>query len=172
MVQDLLKAGTTPNVTDLAGNTPLVQAAQGSRPRVVEVLLAQGVDVDHRNKDGNSALAWAAFNGNHVIIEDLLNAGARINITNNHGNTPLVLASKMKTLDIVKLLLERGATVTQQDNLGKNCNTVGTPVGTCVSSADCTRLDTLLPAESVNNNTTRTANLLVNFACGSVDGAI
>ncbi|ROT66290.1 Ankyrin repeat domain-containing protein 27 [Penaeus vannamei] len=92
MVQDLLKAGAAPNVTDLAGN---------------------------------SALAWAAFNGNHVIIEDLLNTGARINITNNHGNTPLVLASKMKHLDIVKLLLERGAAVTQQDNLGKNCNTVG-----------------------------------------------
>ena len=67
----------------------------GHKLNVGELLIARGIDVNHRDSDGMTALHHAIANGNgsHAFIPALIAAGADETIADESGITPLDLAS-------------------------------------------------------------------------------
>jgi len=58
------------------GWTPLHYAASGPNPRIVELLLAQGAEVDARSPNGSTPLMMAARYGSEESVRLLLQRGA------------------------------------------------------------------------------------------------
>ncbi len=89
-VKSLLKAGANANAHDNRGSTVLHYAADcRANPiiceEIVQIILAEGVEVDVQDDDGDTALTVAAIR-NHTSIETLLlYAGADPTIKNNNG---------------------------------------------------------------------------------------
>jgi beta-lactamase regulating signal transducer with metallopeptidase domain/ankyrin repeat protein len=113
-VRSLLHKGVPVDFQEFgeAGYTALIQAAQrGREPAVVEELLANGAQVEHRMNDGDTALITAGGSGNVSIVEELLNAGARVNDQDDVGFTALMKASANGHQGAVLLLLSSGADV-------------------------------------------------------------
>jgi len=113
IVAFLLENGANINdkeVRDTIDQTPLIVAADGGCKDIVEMLLAGGADIEHRNDQGETALIAAAQNGHKEIVQILLDAGANINQENADGETALDLTIKLRhKKDLVDLLLENGA---------------------------------------------------------------
>jgi beta-lactamase regulating signal transducer with metallopeptidase domain len=98
--------------TNGAGYTALIHAAErGREPAVVQELLANGAQVEHRRGGGETALICAGGSGNVSIVEALLNAGAQVNDQDDVGFTPLMKASAGGHQGVVLLLLSSGADV-------------------------------------------------------------
>lgn len=93
------------------GSTPLMTAALNGFINVVEVLVAQGVDVNQVNDDQWSALSVAAQKGCFKITKFLLSQKAEVDVCTNKGFTPLMLAIKAGHVDIARELLQHGAQV-------------------------------------------------------------
>jgi hypothetical protein len=102
------------------GITALTQAAQrGREPAVVQELLANGAQVEHRRAGGETALILAGGSGNVSIVEALLNAGARVNDRDDAGVTALMRASAGGYQGVVLLLLSSGADIHPQTKFGE-----------------------------------------------------
>jgi len=92
---------------------PLSHAAvQGDAPQIRK-LIAQGTDVNARDKDGLTPLMWAARKGHTEIARALVEAGADMNVRDcaSAGWTPLMHAIHKNQNDLARLLIERGADV-------------------------------------------------------------
>jgi ankyrin repeat protein len=103
------------------GNTPLLFAAAGPYPEVVELLLSKGANPKVVDVDGETTLMRtinAASRSKDVLVMDrelktatlLLKAGVDPNQGSQFFGTPLPSAVKQGNLSLVSLLLERGAT--------------------------------------------------------------
>jgi ankyrin repeat protein len=76
-VRLFLQAGMNPNVTNKTGQTALVVAARYGRPKVVQLLLANGADPDLSDQQfGATPLIWAAVGGFGETAAELLDRGA------------------------------------------------------------------------------------------------
>ena len=72
------------------GVTPLQRAASDSEdPRVVELLLDRGTNINVRAKSGDMSLHWAAANNVEAVVKLLLERGADVNARGERGRTPL-----------------------------------------------------------------------------------
>jgi ankyrin repeat protein len=95
--------------SDAYGNLllPLAASARGSR-EIVELLLAEGIDVDVMGRDGDTALWHAVEDGLPEIVQVLLEHGADPNLrpAGKGWAPPIVMA---RDPGIVRLLLEHGA---------------------------------------------------------------
>ncbi|MBS7272738.1 ankyrin repeat domain-containing protein [Fibrobacter sp.] len=82
---------------DSNGFTPLMYCILHERPRMVDFLLENAIDVNRQNGVGNTALFYAIFKSKDKIglIEKLLTKGADMNIANGAGVSPLSLANSM-----------------------------------------------------------------------------
>jgi cytohesin len=90
-----------------SGFVPISVGALGAEAGLVELLLAQGVDINARNNKGNTPLHIAAWKeGTEAAIKSLLAHGADKNIKNNDGKTPLMLAVAFDRNANAKLLRE------------------------------------------------------------------
>ncbi|ESS30990.1 ankyrin repeat-containing protein [Toxoplasma gondii MAS] len=65
----LIKAGLSPHVKDILGNTVLHQAAAGGDVATVKTILSLGVDVKEKNGRGRTAVALASTEGSKMILE-------------------------------------------------------------------------------------------------------
>jgi ankyrin repeat protein len=83
-------------------------AAKGDRTKF-EFLLAQGVDINARDKYQNTALIEASILGDMKWVETLLKKGAKVDSKNEGGWTALICAASKGNNDIVELLLKKGA---------------------------------------------------------------
>jgi len=89
------------------GATPLYLAAINGHEDVVELLYANGADINAKNNSGYSPLQLALENNYEDVAEFLIVKGADVNT--NNGYSPLHYAVSHGRLDLVKLLLAKGA---------------------------------------------------------------
>ncbi len=110
-------------------DTPLLLAARGPCPEIVNLLLKKGASPKSRDADGETALLLAinaASRSSEPKIREqelqtatiLLNAGVDPNQGTQFFGTPLPSASRQGNLPMVRLLIERGAHVNTADTLG------------------------------------------------------
>jgi len=81
-----------PKSMDSGGLTPLLYAARENCLECVDVLLANGADIDLPDPDGVSPLHVAIMNANWDIAKRLIEAGADVNQWDIYGEAPLFTA--------------------------------------------------------------------------------
>ena len=96
-----------------SGKTPLHYAARSGHKEVVELLLANGANVNAEDEYGDTAL-YCAANGNKNLVALLLSKGAKVNIKDRAGFTPLDSAA-FGNKDVAELLIASGAEVNIHD---------------------------------------------------------
>jgi ankyrin repeat protein len=107
------------NATD---RTALMEAVNQGRIEKIELLIAQGEDVDARDSYGNTALILAARSGRSEIVRLLLDNGAEVHQKDNVGNTPLIDSARYASesaIDVIRILISKGADV-QAENIYSN----------------------------------------------------
>ena len=127
-MQLLLAAGALPDVRDVHGKTPLINAAEHGHDTIVDMLISGQADVSVKTDEGWTALHVAAQNNRVVIVGMLLAAGLDPDISVwMNGITPCLLAAARGHHSIMKLLLKKGCHVNHADFSGmtalhKVCN--------------------------------------------------
>ncbi len=129
-VKLLLSRGASVNATS-DGPNPLTSAAYGCKPEIVELLIANGADIE--TGGSNEPLMLAAAKGYLDVVKVLVANGANVNATDYSGRTPLHWAvlqefgaisesprGPQDFLGVVKFLVKSGADVNAVDD---NCKT-------------------------------------------------
>ena len=121
----LLEHGANPNVvSDWPNKTPLLIAAERGDEKMVDLLLAYGVDINQKGiwtpgQTGNTALHYAAWKGNKEMALLLLDKGADVNVRGVNKVTPLHKVSGPDKEEMIELLLSRGADPNARDRFGR-----------------------------------------------------
>jgi uncharacterized protein len=115
------------------GSTPLMRAAKNGDSAAIRLLLANGAEIDARQKNGTTALMFAAglgygtgtFANDYATPVELLEsvkvlvaAGADVNAISEAGQTPLHFGAQASD-DIVKFLAASGANLDVKDKQGR-----------------------------------------------------
>jgi ankyrin repeat protein len=79
--------------------------------RLIESLIAKGVDVNTRNVSGRTALHYASFRDHGEIIEYLVKQGALVDLKDKGGFTPLIEAVTRGNKAAVETLLDSEADI-------------------------------------------------------------
>ncbi|KAH9995155.1 hypothetical protein F4779DRAFT_636688 [Xylariaceae sp. FL0662B] len=98
---------------DWKGYTPLMLAALGGRPDVVNALLLGGADVNKENEAGATALHCISEE-KHAAVEVcriLISQGAVVNHKDKAGITPLQKAALVRNLELLGMVLSHGADI-------------------------------------------------------------
>ena len=114
MILYLLSAGISAH-TEIDGRTPMISAAMKGNLKIIQMLVAGGIDVNHKTSDGSLALSGAALNGHVECVELFIKVGANVNASNGSGESPLHFAAGNGHVHIVEMLIKAGADV--------NCST-------------------------------------------------
>ena len=96
--------------------TPLHWAT--GHAEVTRFLIANGADVNAKDKDGSTPLHRAAREKGPDVAKLLIDNGADINAKDKYGRTPLHTAAGNGNDQMVELLIERGAQVDVKANTG------------------------------------------------------
>ena len=109
-VKQHLAAGTDVNAKSKGnGWTPLFYATSGGgQKEIAELLIAEGANVNAKDKLGDTSLQVAAYQGHKEIAELLIAKGADVNAKGNNGETPLDLAILVGRDEIADLLRKHG----------------------------------------------------------------
>ncbi len=116
----LLSRGADPTVGDRKGDTPLHQLggiAPEDLEQIIDLLLANGADINQQATSGQTPLIRSLFGGStrERVSSALLDRGADLDTADNGGNTPLhVLAARKRDEQAPALLTElvgRGASL-------------------------------------------------------------
>jgi hypothetical protein len=119
-VNRLIDGGADVNSHDTVWETPLMRAAFGGEPRIVERLLAAGASVSAQDKSGQTAMHFAArgLDESPRIVAALIAAGAAVDAPDADGETPLMLAADGPSVPKLKMLLANGANPNAADHRG------------------------------------------------------
>lgn len=118
-VQEVIdRYGGYANIPTVHGLSPLHFAASRHLFGVVELLLANGANVDELDEDSDTLLHSAAQLGDLSLAQFLLQHGAAINSKDGNGYTPLRCAGLFRKFGIMRLLLDNQADVDEQDDSG------------------------------------------------------
>jgi ankyrin repeat protein len=107
------------NVTtwrDAEETTVLHWAACSRHADVVELLLAEGIDVDARDSLGETPLHYVGDTSDVAAL--LIAGGANVNAKDIDGRTPLHSAVSHGYKDVVALLIAEGSDINAKDNSG------------------------------------------------------
>ncbi len=85
---------------------------------ILELLIANGADVNAKNEYRWTPLHNAALEANKEIVELLIANGADVNAKTNYGETPLHKALYEKRKEIIELLIAKGADVNAENQFG------------------------------------------------------
>ena len=107
-------------ITDTFGDTPFITAtASRGQPRIVELLLQHGVNLETKSGSGTSPVQVASVGCSHKVLGLLIEAGAHINDSseNADGTSPaLTRAVEKGSQACVRLLLTHGADPNVEDS--------------------------------------------------------
>jgi uncharacterized protein len=134
-------------------NGQFVMAARTGVVERVKALLAEGANIDSRDRNGDSPLNMAASKGNVALTDTLLAAGADVNLANVAGVTPLMGATFSGNAQIVKKLLAAGAKIDPVDRVKKNAATYAAGNGCAECLTELLRAGTLVNAPLENDLT-------------------
>ncbi len=116
------KKEPTTNQNQLEGRTALQMAVKRGHKDAVDLLIAEGADVNLTDLEGNTCLHLAAIAGQTTIAEMLISRTENINARNDRGYTPLhcaILNTYASHRDpLVMLLIAKGADVNARSNSG------------------------------------------------------
>jgi len=115
VITTLLKLKAEVNVSNNAGETPLMYASLNDYGRMSDIqllLLERGADMSRKDKNGNTALMYAAMASNkqtaREMAELLFDFGdPLLNEVNNEGKTALQIATENGSETMVKMLLSK-----------------------------------------------------------------
>lgn len=113
----------TPDINpNHAGMTPLALAAALNKVDLVDVLLANGANVNATFASLNTtALMTSAFHGHVDVVRLLLDSGANVRALDRQQSTALGYCfGGTRNLEVVDLLLRAGVDVNQKNMLGMN----------------------------------------------------
>ncbi len=113
-VKAFLDASVDVNQKNALGVTALYSAAGGGHKEVVELLLAEGADINEKIAAYTdvTALHVAAREGHKEIVEALLAGGADVNAGSTYNElTAAELAMEANHIEVVKLLIAKGADI-------------------------------------------------------------
>jgi len=117
-VKQHLAAGVDVNekAVNWNGFTPLhLAATMKGHKEVVELLIANGADVNAKSESGSTPL-HGVFNGE--ITELLIAKGSNVNARTGVGQTPLLFAVTFGRKETVEILIAKGADVNAKDDAG------------------------------------------------------
>ncbi|OQX30063.1 MAG: hypothetical protein B0D92_00430 [Spirochaeta sp. LUC14_002_19_P3] len=106
------------NIEDEWGNTPLFHAISWEDIRIIDALLTEGANPNHRNAQGESPIHRAATVKDINITLRLIEAGALTNIQDILGRTAMHTAAEWGSRAHISLLISRGADINIQDMAG------------------------------------------------------
>ncbi|NGP87180.1 ankyrin repeat domain-containing protein [Fodinibius halophilus] len=95
----------------------------------INILLADGTDIDTVDQQGNTPLMVAAKIGNPRILNIIFSHNPEINNYNNEGLTALMIAAKTGQFSTVQKLVRRGANISHTDQDGKTALTFASKYG-------------------------------------------
>jgi ankyrin repeat protein len=84
-------------------------AAIHGNTSVAERLLAEGVDINERDRYGNTALMLAALYGRAELVRFLVQHGAELDVTAKYGLSALMLAVVNRHTEVACQLVDAGA---------------------------------------------------------------
>ncbi len=98
---------------------PLHGAAKRGHVPVVEILIAQGADVDARDERGRTPLICSCGSRQKKVSEVLIGRGADTNAKDDAGRTALHSACATGLRDVVELLISKGADLNAKEKAGR-----------------------------------------------------
>jgi ankyrin repeat protein len=116
MIRWLVDRGAEMDIA-VTGQENLLYAAMTSQ-RLVDFLIAQGVDVDAADEDGQTPLLYVADSGDAAMARLLIAHGADVNATMAYDETPLHRAAREGSAGMVEVLVNNGADVNAQTTDG------------------------------------------------------
>ena len=84
----------------------ILEAGESGNIEAIKQHLADGADVNAKNKIGYTPLHWTAQNGHKEAVELLIAEGADVNAKTNDGRTPLDLV--IRRPELADLLRKHG----------------------------------------------------------------
>jgi|SRR5699024_914950 len=95
----------------------------------LNILLAEGSNVDQTNQQGNTPLMAAAKIGNQRMLDIILAHNPNIDKHNKAGKTALILAAESGQYNVVKMLVAHDANVAKTDNNGNTASDLASKFG-------------------------------------------
>lgn len=104
--------------SEISVTEDLIQAVQNIDIVSLNVLLADGADIDTVDQQGNTPLMLASSIGNPRMLRIILVHNPDIHARNNNGETALMIAAEHGQLAVVQQLIEQGADIYAKNNHG------------------------------------------------------
>ncbi len=104
IVDLLANNGAIFNVTDKAGESPLIKAVNASVKNVYSSFIAAEADFDARDSKGNTPLMLATKNGDGDIVAQLLEGNPDRKLKNKTGQTAYDIAKQFERIDLMELV--------------------------------------------------------------------
>lgn len=136
-VRQLLDRGISVNTRDPSLQTPLIYAASLNRPKVLELLLSSGADIN-TTQGSQTALFKAVMLGHKESVTVLLRRNANPNLGDETTGPPLLVAIDKNYHDIALLLIRHGSRLDSRNLRGH------TPLIKAVHSGSVMLVHTLL----------------------------
>lgn len=103
-VKELLLKGVNINCTDQFLRTSLIEAVLEDKNDIIEFLIKNNANVNHKTDNGGTALIYATRNNNSKALILLLSAGANIDLITKENLTALDVAKINGFKEIVEIL--------------------------------------------------------------------
>ena len=102
-VRKLLELGADIHALDMEGNSALhLACAIGDFPKIVDILLTNGADINHRGDQGYTPLMVASQQGCLQAVIKLLDLGSEVDILSDYGESALNIARRKGHTAIAK----------------------------------------------------------------------
>lgn len=116
IVQLLLDKGADVNAEDGSScnalHAALLDHGQSGQPRVLEVLLLNGANVNGKDVFGRTPIFYAiSYTSSLSSVQILLQYGALVGMQDHYGATPLLVAVRNGSTEVLELLLTKGADI-------------------------------------------------------------